>query len=472
MSKFSGYLKELIKNSGETISAVARSIGVERTSIHKALSDERVLSYKAVRSLAQHFHLPVDQRREFFRLYDILLQGEEVYENRQAVSQLLNNLSEIRFSMAAPPEVPALQLTDRLIKGEYAVHSAIRSVLIYEASHNRDLEINMLLPEKLDLTMELMELWLDNRVFCVNQLLCFHTANPSSARKNIEMLGTVIPLCLASRGRYKPYYYPKAPQAVVMSPMSYYIITPNYLILMAEDLSAAQIRTGELVGFYDRFFKNIVQNCDLLVQCSSNILEVLQEYITNTDPDIFQIMMAQPCPGRYITRQVIEKYLYSGAMPYDQMLELVDRHFSVLRQIQKNYLTVFTEKGLQNLLDTCVLQDLPPQYTPPMEKADILQMLSALYEEIEKESISGFITRPEKLQFPDYLAFHINPTTGVHIYTTNAFVFGAYCCNIHIAEKSICEIFLDFLQSLPESAMVYSREETLQLLDKYLENRD
>lgn len=52
--------------SGDSISAISRSIGAERTSIHKALSDERVLPYKVVQNLARHFNLSLDERRNFY----------------------------------------------------------------------------------------------------------------------------------------------------------------------------------------------------------------------------------------------------------------------------------------------------------------------------------------------------------------------------------------------------------------------
>ena len=49
MSKFSVYLKELFDQRGEPIARVAKTLGIERTSIHKALKDERILPYTAVR---------------------------------------------------------------------------------------------------------------------------------------------------------------------------------------------------------------------------------------------------------------------------------------------------------------------------------------------------------------------------------------------------------------------------------------
>ena len=109
MSKFSIYLRNLIEDSGESISSIARSIEAERTSIHKALTDERILSYKVVQALARHFNLTVDQRKEFFRLYDILLQGEETYENRQAVWRSSERPLLHPFSMLPPPQVERIR---------------------------------------------------------------------------------------------------------------------------------------------------------------------------------------------------------------------------------------------------------------------------------------------------------------------------------------------------------------------------
>ena len=51
MSKFSNYLKTLIENSGESIAFLSRTLNIERTSIHKALSDERILPYSSVQSV-------------------------------------------------------------------------------------------------------------------------------------------------------------------------------------------------------------------------------------------------------------------------------------------------------------------------------------------------------------------------------------------------------------------------------------
>ena len=197
-------------------------------------------------------------------------------------------------------------------------------------------------------------------------------------------------------------------------------------------------------------------------------MDVLQEYLTGTSPDRLQILMAHPCPGRYITPGLIKKYMKAPNLPYDTMFHLVEKHFSVLRNIQKNYVTIFSEKGLSAFIQNGILQDLPPQYVPPLESSDVKMMLTELYKETENGTITSLIVRPTVLQIPEYLSIYATSQTGLHLYTTNSFVFGAYSSDIHISDISLCKVFTDFFTGLSGSPMVYSKEETLCLLKRYI----
>lgn len=258
----------------------------------------------------------------------------------------------------------------------------------------------------------------------------------------------------------------------MLTPMSYYVITPSYLIQFAGDLSTAQIqKKEELVTYFTGHFHNLLQSCDPLTQCDSDLISILHEHIDTTSPDELQILMSQPCPGRYITKDVISKYLKNQDIPYEPLYDLVAQHFSRLSHIPK-YCTIFTEKGLTDLLENRVLEDLPPQYVPPLEASDVIHMLRQLLDDMKNGNLSGCIAKPMQLQVPDYLSIYVNSTTGIHIYSTNSFIFGAYCCNIHITEESLCHIFHDFVQSLPGSPMVYSADDSIHLLEQRLEEAE
>lgn len=110
MSKFAAYLKELLDQRGEPISRVAKNTGLERTSIHKALKDERLLPYTALKKLSQYLQLTLPQSRELNLYYEILLQGEDAYRVREAIGELLSSLSQLHFScreLYAEPEPPS-----------------------------------------------------------------------------------------------------------------------------------------------------------------------------------------------------------------------------------------------------------------------------------------------------------------------------------------------------------------------------
>lgn len=98
MSKFSSYLNEIIKRSGEPIARIAKNAELERTSIHKALKDERILPYSSLKKLIRYFQLTLPEARELNLYYDMLLQGEDAYYIHSEICKLMSDLSSLHFS--------------------------------------------------------------------------------------------------------------------------------------------------------------------------------------------------------------------------------------------------------------------------------------------------------------------------------------------------------------------------------------
>lgn len=132
MSKFAAYLRELLDQRGEPISRVARNAGLERTSIHKALKDERLLPYTALKKLTHYLQLTLSQTRELNLYYEILLQGEDTYRVRKAIVELLSSLSQLHFSCrelyAAPPAAGSAAWPE-FVFGRPQVEAALQAAL-------------------------------------------------------------------------------------------------------------------------------------------------------------------------------------------------------------------------------------------------------------------------------------------------------------------------------------------------------
>ncbi len=467
--KFCTYLKKLFEKSGESVSYVARSIGAERTSLHKAMVGERVLPYNVVHALAGHFQLSMEERREFFRLYDIMLQGEDVWENREAVASLLNYLSTIQFQSLparAVTTVETLAYDNVTVQGEYAVQKMISTVLYHEIMNTDHAVIRLFLPPDMDLSPFFINRWLDGNKFEVEQLFCISSIGSSRA-ENIGLLKQVIPMSLVSLDAYSSFHFYESAGSVAINPLNYYIITPHYLILLGRDQSAAQIqKDGQIIGIYSDHFKSLIEHCDPLVIRGQNLEELFDSANATIDPNGYFYLMAQPCFGRYYTADIISKYFQVQNCPIPGIFETAVQHFALLQETDKNFCTVFSEKGLQHFIDTGIVEEMPPEYIPPAEVKDRVYLLSRLRSDIAEEKLTGLIARPSLLKVPDYLSMSIDSEGNPCFGTTTAFPRGAYYCNIHISEEAICQAFKDFCQSLPGSQMVYSKEETLRMLDE------
>lgn len=474
MSKFSEYLKTLLDASGEPIASIARSIGVERTSIHKAFKDERILPSKTVHALAAHLRLSLEERQEFFRLYDMLLQGEDHWRNRTAVCEMLNHLSATQFlPVSSEPRIGVLDrdipsaYDYKLVKGEYSVQSTLYTILSWELEQTPDAHFQMFLPFGMDFASIFMRLWHGGARFTTEQLFCFPSGADSDCTQSVKILQQIIPLCLIARGFYRPYYFYERPGALSLNPLNYYIITPHYLIQLSQDQSTALIQRSErLVRYFSNHFDGLMEHCDPFVSFVTTLPEILATSTTMLDQNGSLCVMSQPCFGRYSTPEKIAKYLQGNeALPEEMYLAIVN-HFSQVRTIEKDFCSVFSERGLQQFIETGQITEMPPAFVAPIDPPDRFLFLSQLREDIAADRVTGRIARQSVLSIPGYLTLYIDTSGNAWMDTTADFIHGAYYCNIHITERSICHAFLDFFQSLPGSQLVYSKEETLRILDE------
>ena len=162
MSKFSAYLKELLEQRGEPIARIAKNTGLERTSIHKALKDERMLPYTALRQLGQYLQLTLPQMRELNQYYEMLLRGEDLYYIQKTICGLLADLSQMHFSCQGPVLIPEraaeAPASPGIVYGRPQVEAAIQAVLQWE-TEVEGAELELYLPPACRVPDCLLPLW-------------------------------------------------------------------------------------------------------------------------------------------------------------------------------------------------------------------------------------------------------------------------------------------------------------------------
>lgn len=497
VSQFSTYLKLLLDECGEPIARVARGAGAERTSIHKALKDERTLPYAAVRSLARYLQLDLVQTRELNRCYEMLLYGDDAYGEQRVILDLLLNLSRLE-SMAgrgatpgaaaraagsaatasgvagpgARPQEPAPLPASGVVSGAPAVHEALRAMLRAETAQPGTV-LYLYAPLDDTLVDEVMALWGDERRdFTLHQLVAFAPDRQGSEarRRNLGLLKWLLPLSLASRGRYFAHgFFEGEPGSVGVDPLPFFLATPRAVLRLNQRGTLAHVVADEaLARVYRDRVEATVALCPPLNSYTSEPTAVLDSYMDGTGTDGYFTIMSQPCPGRYYTRELVERYLVPDAPHRAELVELCDRRFGRLRELSGPYCTIFTEEGLRALAQTGVLADLPADMVPPIDVDTRLAFLSALRADIAADVVTGCMADPGELSIPPYLTFTADAAYGLHVYATQGFEGGAYVCNVHIAEPGIGRAFRDFIQLLPMSRCVYAKGRTLAMFDELI----
>lgn len=471
MSKFSVYLGQIIKRSGQRI---AKNTGLERTSIHKALKDNRTLPYSSVKKLIEYFQLTLPEAKELTLYYDMYLQGESSYQVYSEIHQLMSDLSHLHFSsFSYKTEINEKLLTStRVIQGQAEVEHVIQAILHQEA--NDKAEIYLYLNEEQRFSNIFMQFWRNGREFSIFQIIPFLSNSISdstdSTLENMHRIRRLIPTALLSKGQYHTYYcYMNHDARASLQPFPYYIVTPNFLLLLNEDCSSLYInQEASLIKFYRKQFEQTLSECHPLTSYYSDPRAVLSSYMDNTDDVGYYTMMTQPCGGRYYTKELISKYIKSD-LPYrNELIELSVERFSRLADLQTNYYTIFTEEGIEQFAKDGYIVDLPKAQVLPLNPEDRLYILQKLREDIANNVISGCIANPDQLSIPHYLTFTCDPKFGLHVYALDGFVSGGYTCNLHIYAANIGQIFCNFIKFLPNSKYVYSKEQTLSVLDHYI----
>lgn len=469
MSKFSEYLRELLHSQGESIAGIAKNAGLERTSIHKALKDERILSYTALKKLIRYLQLTLPEVRELTCYYEMLLQGEDLYKIQEAICEILTDLIQLHLTggLYVSGEIPSVRPSDfpELILGRAQVENAVREIWQYETALS-GCQLEIFLPSGCVLTEFLLRLWRNGRDFSVKQLVNF-VPSRFGAAENLRLVQKLLPLAFVSESRYFAYYYfENAAVQASVSPMSYFIVTPHFLITLDEKLSAAQVQTSpELLRLYRKRFFKVAEECQPLCSYEGDPLQILEAYMENTDQGAYYTMMLQPCLGRYYTRERIAGQFREEIPEREKLIECSDRRFGILRELTGDYYTIFSEKGLRQFVSDGVEIDLPSELVKPFPPELRLELLRQFREDIAQDKIHGCMVDPEEIPIPPYLTFTCDPRHGVHFYAVQGFSGGAFGCNLHIRDGGIGQSFCKFIKSLPGSRYVYEKERTLQILD-------
>ncbi len=477
MSRFSDYLTKLIKQRKEPISSIARNSGVERTSIHKAMTGERVLSYKNARLLSDYLMLSPHEALLYQEYYSMQLQGEAVFQTRGKIVNLLSTLhsiglnsSQIRKQAPEPASPPSEDNPARSLfqTGEYLIRHTIHEML--------EKELTMPHPS-VQLLMPLSSSYLFNSLISIfseyeTDITVTHAIplvrDPADGRWDpyIDFINYPVVLSIISRAKYTPYYY-YIQQDALMAPFPYFMLTSTELLCFDESLqNAVVVFEPEPRSFFFIYLVRILRYCRPLFQLMDDIPAKLQEISErNTIHAIYEIT-AQPTLLQYLSPRQIGSMLLSPEPEKSVHLRKISSCIGFYSKRSECRISYFTRNGIRRFMETGYFQAITSKAIEPLTPEGRKAVLAAFCEDLRQERAHGFLVNDTRLLIPEELTFILShsdliiyknyPTNGLLLYTIN------------LPSQKMLKEFVDFGEFLQRSQYVYTREETIEFLESFL----
>ena len=474
MQLFSEYLRDLLRQKGLTVSALARLADVERTALSKALTGQRVLPYAALDGLIYHLRLTPGEEGRLRDYYDAQFEKEGIRRSREMVGRMFADLAELDFAPPAFEESRLLLDLDgyagnrSIFTGTTNVQPLLRMVLSQELTRP-DARVELTVPPTdVFLGEELLRRYLDGRIGAeVRQIIAFDASGTEQDINlhNLECFCRIFPISLLSKRHYHPsYYYDDTLAARYTDPFPYFLVTHNCVVCLSESGGQAMLLRGEdQVRGYHRHFQTLLERCYPLIQYTADPVEILESYDGCTDSDGFYMVMDQPCFGRFYDETTIDRYLRPGLSFYDRLKGVAYRRFGRLRSAEQFY-TLFTRGGVERFCQTGSLDDFPVAFVAPFPPEVRRQLLAALAGHIRSGDVTGRILTPGT--FPGYLSMTTSQRSGVGFFTTERFPLQDGFCSVQVKEPNLNRAFHGWLTHLPASPQAMGAEETALVLEE------
>lgn len=476
MQPFSDYLRELLQTKQITVSALSRLTGIERTTLSRALTGQRVLPYAVLDKLVYHLRLTPREERMLHTCYDAQFERETVRRSWERVDRLFADLAELDFTTPAFETVQLLLDLDgyakkrSIFRGATNIQPLLRMVLTEELNRP-DARVELTVPPTdIFLTGELLHRCLSGQMNGeVEQIIAFDASGSAEEINlyNLECFCRILPICLLSKRRYHPYYYyDNCVTAWYTDPFPYFLATHTCVVCLSEDGGQAMLLRGaDQVACYHRYFQTLLSRCHSLTQYTTNPLEILDAYQRCTEKDGFYMAMDQPCFGRFYSEELIRTYLRGDLPFFEEILQSAKTRFATLRQVSKFY-TMFTMDGLRRFVENGTLDDYPVQVVTPFSPEDRLWLMQALAAAIRSGDVVGRMMMDGV--FPGYLSICTSENSGVGFFTTEQFPLSQGICSVQIWEPDLCRAFHSWLLHLPGSEKTLTAEETAEALEALL----
>ena len=467
MSEFSVTLGAIIKENNINIYQLALASGIDRTTLHKVIKGDRTLKREQLSSLLSMMAITPHEKEMLMRSSELINGGETLIKQRQKVKTIIEDIGHISSAnIKSIPETEAATPinTDReettALYGKFAVNIAITEIIQHEKNY-----IYFSMPCSYRFFYDSLFSRYSSCVdLSINCFISFCKPN-KNALENLDILESLIPFLMSSKNNFQAnfIYSNTSLNDLFAIPFPYFIHTSRHSLLISANLDYGIFTANQSIHeCYQTISNDLIQISSQLLVNIESVEELLSFYSKNlpSNAAVLDFIENQPCLLKYITRQMLEKYLINSDS--NNLLEQFNDYIQRIRSQFRGKANVFTKEGLDFFLDTGIITILPPNYMSPFNVPDRVLLLRNMLNDLMSDNVHFRLIDDTKFKIPG--CFSIGIINNMSLLITRL-EYGANAAkNIKITEQSIVNAFSDFFVNLYNSEYTYTKEETIQAI--------
>lgn len=482
MTLFSKRIEELISESGETVAALAEIGGINRTTLQRIKSGERLPTPEFFRNLSRALRLSPVEQDELTQLLEIARVGETISYSRRQIFDLIEMISELTEYKIPFSKEFDLKISDRenqpatesigICSNPMAVLNLIENSIDQELFSAAQPDLKLCIPHTESKVYDYIfqQMMGNKKKLNLADVLGFRRqAGANEPGQALAALRHLIALSLLENINYRSCYYYFSPESSVSTPVTalfpYFILTSERVITISADFNQAVLyQDAAIIDVYRAQFDRLVAKSKTFIEESTDLFEV---YTMEQIRQLKHVVEPLPCFAYYIDRELLEANMNKDFPYYQTLLEVAVNHYSNIQRENPNIINVFSLKNLEQFMKDGRL-NFPDEVYDVVKPADRLYLLGLVRDDLANNRRSYYAIDEEQIFMNGSTEFSNEQNlirVILHYRKNNQLVFKAF----EIYEPSVVAAFDDFFTNMTNSSYVLPKEQTLAELDRLMQ---
>lgn len=472
MTLLSRKIEELIIESGETVQSLSEMGKINRTTLQRVKSGERLPSKKLFENLCKVLRLSPSEKEELAVLLEIATIGERHYYNRQMIIELIEMISELtEYKIPFTKEVYLKEGNHsifensekiQIFKGKTNVSRIIENCIDREMFLSQSSIIKLAIPYDFESVYHYIFLQM---MGCQKNLVLQDVinlpkdCNVKEADRSLVALKYLIAISLLDNVEYQSHYYYQLPEenTEFSALFPYFILTSENVITLSKDLKVAVFyQDPEFLKTYENGYIKMLENSEPYILESNDVYQLygLEESLKSK-----HVVEPLPCFACYFTDELIKRKMNPNFPFYEELLGVALTFYEKFRNENQNMINVFSLKNLKNFMTDGSLY-LPAELCNPFNPEERLNLVKQLRDDLVNNQRKIYALNDDKIFLNSSIEF-TNDYTLIRLILHYKIDQKMVYKTITLTEEKIINAFDDFFESLPGSDYVLQPEQTI-----------